>query len=383
MRNDFLPFSKPSISEEEILAVNEVLRSGWITTGLKAAAFEEAFACYCGAREAVALASATAGMHLIFQAMGLKPGDEVVTPSMTWVSTVNLITLAGARPVFADCDRDTLMVTPETIAPCLSERTRLIVPVHFAGASLDLDPIRALAAAHHIPLVEDAAHAVGTQYQGRMIGTDGTSIFSFHPIKNITCGEGGMMVTDDGALMERIRRLKFHGLGVDAYDRASQGRAPQAEVIEPGFKYNLTDFAAVLGLGQLARLEGFIARRTLLAQLYLDLLADIPEIRPLSLPTWPMRHAWHLFIVRLDVERAGISRDEFMARLKAKNIGSGLHFRAVHSQRYYRETLALPTGALPNTEWNSERILSLPLFPAMTEGDVEQVVTTIKEVLAP
>lgn len=383
MRNEFLPFSKPSISEEEILAVNEVLRSGWITTGLKAAAFEEAFARYCGAEGAVALASATAGMHLLLAAMALKPGDEVVTPSMTWVSTVNLISLAGATPVFADIDRDTLMVTPETIAPCLSERTRLIVPVHFAGASLDLAPIRALAAQHGIPLVEDAAHAAGSEYQGRKIGADGTAIFSFHPIKNMTCGEGGMFVSDDTALLDRIRRLKFHGLGVDAYDRATQGRAPQAEVIEPGFKYNLTDFAAVLGLGQLAQLDRFIARRALLAQRYLALLAEVPEIRPLGLPVWPMRHAWHLFICRLDVERAGIGRDEFMARLKAKNIGTGLHFRAVHSQRYYRETLALPPGSLPNTEWNSDRILSLPLFPAMTEADVEEVVATIKEVLAP
>ena len=383
MRTDFLPFSKPSISEEAIDAVAEVLRSGWITTGLKAAAFEEAFAHYVGAPAGVALASATAGMHLLLQALNLKPGDEVVTPSMTWVSTVNLISLAGATPVFADIDRQTLMVTPESVEACLTDRTRLIVPVHFAGAALDLEPIRALAVSHGIPLVEDAAHAAGTEYQGRKIGSQGTAIFSFHPIKNMTCGEGGMFVSDDPALMERIRRLKFHGLGVDAYDRATQGRAPQAEVIEPGFKYNLTDFAAVLGLSQLAELDPFIERRTRLAQHYLSLLSEVDEIIPLALPPWAMRHAWHLFIVRLDVERAGFSRDEFMARLKAKNIGTGLHFRAVHTQRYYRETLALPPGALPNTEWNSDRICSLPLFPAMGEEDVEQVVAAIKEVLAP
>jgi len=382
MRADFLPFSKPSISEAEIAAVAEVLRSGWITTGLRAAAFEEAFAAYCGAQSAVALASATAGMHILLKALNIKPGDEVETPSMTWVSTVNLITLAGATPVFADIDQGTLMVTAETIEPCLSERTRLIVPVHFAGASLDLDPIRHLAAQHGIPMVEDAAHAVGTEYKGHKIGASGTGIFSFHPIKNMTCGEGGMLVSDQPELTERIKRLKFHGLGVDAYDRTTQGRAPQAEVIEPGFKYNLTDFAAVLGLGQLASLDGFIERRAALAQRYLDRLAGIDEISPLALPAWPMRHAWHLFIVRLDIERAGLSRDEFMARLKAKNIGSGLHFRAVHTQKYYRETLGLPAGVLPNTDWNSERICSLPLFPAMLDADVDQVVATIKEVLA-
>ncbi len=381
MRTEFLPFSRPSISEAEIAAVGDVLRSGWITTGLKAAAFEEAFAAYCGAPGAVALASATGGMHILLKALDLKPGDEVVTPSMTWVSTVNLITLAGATPVFADIDRDTLMVTAETVAPCLTDRTRLIVPVHFAGASLDLDPLLALAGKHGIPLVEDAAHAAGTEYQGRKIGATGTGIFSFHPIKNMTCGEGGMLVSDDSELLARIKRLKFHGLGVDAFDRTTQGRAPQAEVIEPGFKYNLTDFAAVLGLGQLASLDGFIERRAALAGRYLELLAEVDEITPLGLPAWPMRHAWHLFIVRLDVERAGMSRDEFMAGLKAKNIGTGLHFRAVHSQRYYRETMNLPPGALPATEWNSERICSLPLFPAMRMEDVAEVVATIKEVL--
>ena len=382
MRSEFLPFSKPSISEAEIAAVAEVLRSGWITTGLKAAAFEEAFAAYCGAPGAVALASATAGMHIVLKALDLKPGDEVVTPSMTWVSTVNLITLAGATPVFADVDRDTLMVTAGTIAPCLTDRTRLIVPVHFAGASLDLDPIRTLAEKRGISLVEDAAHAAGTEYRGHKVGAKGTGIFSFHPIKNMTCGEGGMLVSDQPELLTRIKRLKFHGLGVDAFDRTTQGRAPQAEVIEPGYKYNLTDFAAVLGLGQLAALDGFIERRAALAHRYLELLTAVDEIAPLGLPAWPMRHAWHLFIVRLDVERAGMSRDQFMARPKAKNIGTGLHFRAVHTQKYYRETLRLSPGTLPATEWNSARICSLPLFPAMTMDDVDEVVAAIKEVLS-
>ena len=382
MRNEFLPFSKPSISETEIASVGEVLRSGWITTGLKAAAFEDNFSRYCGASGAVALASATAGMHILLKALDIKPGDEVITPSMTWVSTVNLITLAGAKPVFADIDRDTLMVTADTIAPCVTPRTRLIIPVHFAGASLDLAPIRALAAGQGIPLAEDAAHAAGTEYHGKKIGAQGTAIFSFHPIKNMTCGEGGMFVSDDPALLERIKRLKFHGLGVDAYDRATQGRAPQAEVIEPGYKYNLTDFAAVLGSSQLAALDDFIERRAFLARRYLDLLTEVDEISPLTIPPWPMRHAWHLFIVRLDIERTGFSRDEFMAQLKAKNIGTGLHFRAVHTQRYYREAMPQPLGSLPATEWNSQRILSLPLFPAMTDDDVSQVVATIKEVLA-
>jgi len=382
MRNVFLPFSRPSISEADITGVAEVLRSGWITTGAKAAAFEEEFANYCSAAGAVALSSATAGMHLLLTAMKIGPGDEVITPSMTWVSTVNLITLSGAKPVFVDVDRDTMMVTAATIEPCLTQRTRLILPVHFAGAALDLSPIRQLAKSRDIVMVEDAAHAVGTEYKDRKIGENGTSIFSFHPIKNMTTGEGGMFCSDDRQLLDKIRCLKFHGLGIDAYDRETGGRAPQAEVLKPGYKYNLTDMAAVLGSSQLTRLDDFIARRTRLASYYHDLLAPIDEINPLKIPLYEMRHAWHLFIVRLDCEKTGIDRDTFILELKKRNIGAGLHFKAVHLQKYYRETIPSSPGTLTATEWNSERICSLPLFPDMTEKDVEDVVNAIKDILA-
>jgi UDP-4-amino-4-deoxy-L-arabinose-oxoglutarate aminotransferase len=382
MRESFLPFSKPSISEEEIEAVSQVLRSGWITTGPKCAQFEEAFGRYCGAPGAVALCSATAGMHLLLEALNIGPGDEVITPSMTWVSTVNLIALRGATPVFVDVDRDTLMVGAEQIKSRLTPRTRLIVPVHFAGAAADMDPIRRLAQDHGIMLAEDAAHAAGTDYKGHKIGAAGTTIFSFHPIKNITTGEGGMFCSDDPELLSAIRRLKFHGLGVDAYDRSSQGRSPQAEVLAPGYKYNLTDMAAVLGLGQLARLGDFISRRSALAARYQELLAGVDEILPLKVPDYAMRHAWHLFIVRLDTERAGMDRLTFMAELKKRNIGTGIHFLAAHTQKYYRETMPELAGTLPHTEWNSERICSLPLFPDMTMDDVADVVAAIKEVLA-
>lgn len=382
MRSSFLPFSRPAIDEADIQAVVDVLRSGWITTGPRAAAFEEAFQKYCDTGGAVALCSATAGMHLMLMALGIGPGDEVITPSMTWVSTVNLIVMAGARPVFADIDRNTLMVSAERIAPLITARTRLIIPVHFAGASVDMAPIRRLASEKGIAVIEDAAHAVGTEYGGRRIGAVGTTIFSFHPIKNITCGEGGMVCSDDPDLLNRIRRLKFHGLGVDAYDRAMQGRSPQAEVIEPGFKYNLPDMAAALGISQLRRIEAFIEKRTLLARRYQQALAGIDEILPLSEPAYPMRHAWHLFIVRLDTGKSRMGREAFMAALKERNIGTGIHFKAAHIQKYYRETLQLPQGALPNTEWNSDRIVSLPLFPDMRLEDVDEVVATIKEVLA-
>lgn len=382
-RETFLPFSRPQISDQDIEDVCGVLRSGWITTGARATEFEQQLADYCGAPHAIALTSATAGMHLLLSALGIGPGDEVVTPSMTWVSTVNLIHLCGATPVFADIDRETLMVTPETVRPCLSEKTRLILPVHFAGTPVDLLPLKKLATEHGVALMEDAAHAIGTEYLGERIGAKGTAIFSFHPIKNITTGEGGALLTDDAELAERIRRLKFHGLGVDAFDRQTQGRAPQAEVLEPGYKYNLTDIAATLGISQLARLDDFIARRRALADSYRQRLADVPELSPLSEPGYSHRHAWHLFIVRLLDNRAGLDRDGFMAALKEKNIGTGLHFRAVHQQKFYRENLALPENSLPNTDWNSDRICSLPLYPDMTESDVDDVIRAIKEVLTP
>jgi UDP-4-amino-4-deoxy-L-arabinose-oxoglutarate aminotransferase len=381
MRNDFLPFSKPSISEEEIAAVGQVLRSGWITTGPKAAEFEKKFCEYVGGGGAVALTSATAGMHIALQALGVGHGDEVITPAMTWVSTVNVTALEGAKPVFVDIDRDTLLVTPEAIKNAITPRTKVIIPVHFAGAPVDMAPIREMAQKKSIALVEDAAHAIGTWYKGEPVGKRGTSIFSFHPIKNITTGEGGMFCSDEEKLLDHIRRLKFHGLGVDAFDRTMRGRSPQAEVLEPGYKYNMPDIAAVLGLGQLARVDEFNRKRSEIAAIYRNRLAEIDELLPLAEPSYKIKHAWHLFIVRLDIDKAKMSRDEFMAELKKRNIGTGLHFRAVHLQKYYVEAMGMRRGMLPHTEWNSDRICSLPLFPEMTERDVDDVIEAIKEVL--
>ncbi len=381
MRKDFLPFSRPSISEEDIRAVGDVLRSGWITTGPNTAAFERGFCEYVGCSHSIALASATAGMHLMLKALDIGPGDEVITPSMTWVSTVNLIVLAGATPVFADVDRETLMVTPDTVSHCFSSRTRAVIPVHFAGASADMAALRKQAGDKGVFLVEDAAHALGTHHLSHHVGANGTAVFSFHPIKNITTGEGGMFCTDDEDMAERISRLKFHGLGVDAYDRETQGRSPQAEVLEPGYKYNMTDVAAVLGLRQLKRLEQFIEKRGRLAARYLEKLSEVDELLPLAVPENTTQHAWHLFIVRLDTHRARMDRDEFMAALKERNIGTGLHFRAAHLQKYYREVMGFARGMLPHTEWNSDRICSLPLFPHMRLEDVDSVIETVKDVL--
>ncbi|MEQ0582346.1 UDP-4-amino-4-deoxy-L-arabinose aminotransferase (plasmid) [Pantoea dispersa] len=371
----FLPFSRPALGEEELAAVQAVFASGWITTGPQNAALEQAFCQLTGNQHAIAVSSATAGMHVTLMALGIQPGDEVITPSLTWVSTLNIITLLGATPVMIDVDRDNLMVSAEQIEAAITPRTRAIVPVHYAGAPADIDALRAVSARHNIPLIEDAAHAVGCYYKGRHVGQQGTAIFSLHAIKNITCAEGGIVVTDDAQLADRLRSLKFHGLGVDAYDRHTHGRKPQAEVIMPGFKYNLPDINAAIALVQLQKLPAINARRQAIAARYLRELADTPLL-PLVQPAWPHQHAWHLFIIRVDETRCGISRDALMEHLKIHDIGTGLHFRAAHTHKYYRERY--PQLSLPATEWNSERICSLPLSPDMLDDDVTRVITALR-----
>jgi len=375
---NFLPFSRPSMGEEEIEAVSQVLRSGWITTGPQTHQLEQDFAANFGCKHAIAVSSATGGMHVTLMALGIGPGDEVITPSQTWVSTINMIVLLGAEPVMIDVDPDTLMISAEDVAAAITPKTKAIIPVHYAGAPLDLDPLYALAEKHGIAVVEDAAHSAGTRYRDRWIGAQGTAIFSFHAIKNMTCAEGGLVATDDDELAAKVRALKFHGLAVDAFDREVQGRKPQAEVIEPGFKYNLSDIHAAIAVVQLRRLPEINARRTELANLYLQKLQGSPFI-PMKVPDYPHLHAWHLFMIRVDIERCGFSRDELMERLKALGIGTGLHFRAAHTQKYYRERY--PDLSLPNSEWNTERLCSLPLFPDMQDSDVDRVVTALFSLL--
>ncbi len=375
--SEFLPFSRPAMGEAELAAVGEVMNSGWITTGPKNQQLEQAFCQLTGNQHAIAVSSATAGMHVTLMALGIGSGDEVITPSLTWVSTLNMIALLGAEPVMIDVDRDTLMITPALIEAAITPRTKAIVPVHYAGAPADIDAIHELGKRYGIPVIDDAAHAAGTWYKGRHVGASGTAIFSFHAIKNMTCAEGGLVVTDNEALAARIRSLKFHGLGVDAFDRQTHGRAPQAEVISPGYKYNLADINAAIALVQMARLPQLNARRSEIASRYLKELAGTP-FQPLAQPAWPHQHAWHLFILRVDPQRCGISRDALMQALKERNIGTGLHFRAAHTQKYYRERF--PALSLPETEWNSDRICSIPLFPTMTDDDVSRVVAALHDI---
>lgn len=375
----FLPFSRPAIGDEEIKAVEDVLRSGWITTGPQNHQLEQDFCEKFGSKHAIAICSATAGMHVVLMAMGIGAGDEVITPSQTWVSTMNIITLLGAEPVMIDVDRDTLMVSAEDVKKAITPRTKAIIPVHYAGAPCDLDALRKVAQDAGIPLIEDAAHAIGTRYKNEWIGEKGTSIFSFHAIKNVTCAEGGLVVTDNDELANRVRCLKFHGLGVDAFDRQVQGRKPQAEVVEPGYKYNLSDIHAAIAVVQLGRLDEMNAKRAELVALYREKLKDSP-LEMLSVPEYSHLHANHLFMVRVDKNVCGIDRDAFMEKLKQKDIGTGLHFRAAHTQKYYRERY--PALSLPQSEWNSATLCSLPLFPDMSNEDVIRVVDAINEILS-
>lgn len=309
--SNFLPFSKPAIGDEEVKAVEKVLRSGWITTGPQNHQLEQDFCERYGCKHAIALSSATAGMHVVLMALGIGPGDEVITPSQTWVSTINMIELLGATPVMIDVDRDTLMVQPDAVEKALTAKTKAIIPVHYAGAPCDLDALRAIAQKAGVALIEDAAHAVGTRYKEEWIGQQGTAIFSFHAIKNVTCAEGGLVVTDNDELAQRVRTLKFHGLGVDAFDRQMQGRKPQAEVVEPGLKYNLSDIHAAIAVVQLSRVEEMNQRRAQLVARYRAALKDSP-LQMLSAPEYSHLHANHLFMVRVDKSVCGIDRDSFM-----------------------------------------------------------------------
>ncbi len=381
MRSEFLPFSQPAINQDDIDGVVEVLKSGWITTGPKTAAFEKAFSEYLGAKYSVSLSSGTAGMHLTLMALELNPGDEVITPSMTWGSTINLLMILGLKPVFADIDRQTLMVTPESVRAVLSDKTKAIIPVHFAGAPVDLDPLRELASERGLILIEDAAHALGTRYRGEPIGKAGTAVFSFHPIKNITTGEGGMVVTDNEGLAEKVRILKFHGLAKDAWQRYSRNGKVQVEIIMPGLKYNLTDIQSSLGLTQLARVDELNAKRGELADIYDRQLAGIEGIIPTRAPEYPHQNSHHLYIVLLDLNQVTITRDQFLDELKKRNIGTGIHFRPVHTQDYYRAVEGYGRGLLPETEWVGDRLFSLPLFPFMAEQDVIDVADALREVL--
>ncbi len=382
-RQTMLAFSRPSLGEDEIAEIVHSIKSGWITTGPKCHQFEKDICDYVGAKHAVALTSATAGLHLALLAAGIGPGDEVITTSLTFASTANMIVLVGAKPVFVDIGDD-LNIDPALIEAAITPRTKAIIPVHFAGYPCDMDRIMAIAGKHRLVVIEDAAHAIGTDYRGRRIGSIGDmTIFSFHPIKNITTAEGGMLVTDDDALAEKVRLLKFHGIQKDAWKRYGGKEIPTYEIRFPGFKYNLTDLQAAIGIHQLKKLEAFIETRTRYAGIYRRLLGGA---RGVMLPSAPgeegTRHCWHIFVVLVDIDRLKIDRNAFLGQMLEAKIGIALHFPAVHLQPYYRETFGCARGDLPKAEFASDRIFSLPLYPGMSEADVADAAAAVKDIAA-
>jgi dTDP-4-amino-4,6-dideoxygalactose transaminase len=378
IRKDFLPFSRPSIGETEINGVISCLKSGWITTGALCKTFEDKFCRLTGAKQAVTFNSATAGMHLMLKALKLEEGDEVITPSMTFASTVNMIALHNAKPVFVDIDYGTLNINCDLIEEKITSKTRAIIPVHFAGIPVDMDKINRLARKYCLTVIEDAAHAVGTYYKGIHAGGFGhPAIFSFHPIKNITTGEGGMITLSNAGLEKKLRLMRFHGIERDAWKRYGKGGNPSYDIMEPGYKYNMPDLLAALGLAQMERWKEFNDRRKVLAELYLEGLKGLPKLDLPQVPEYEHTHAWHLFIVKVK----DYPRDAFMEKLADYNIGYGLHFPPAHALSYVRKKYGASGRSLPQTKRAAERIISLPLFPDMTENDVHYVCRAVKEIL--
>jgi dTDP-4-amino-4,6-dideoxygalactose transaminase len=375
-----IPFSRPSIGEEEIAEVVDCLRSGWVTTGPRTAQFEKEFAAAVQAAHALAVTSATAGLHLVMMGLELQPGDEVITTPLTWPATLNTIVLAGANPVLVDIEAETLNIDATLLERAVTPRTRALMPVHFAGQPCDMDAIAALAAARNLRIIEDAAHALGAEHRGRAIGGVGdATVFSFHPIKNITTGEGGMITTSDDALARRMQLLRFHGVDRDAWKAYGRTQLPLYDVTTPGLKYNLPDLQSAIGIHQLRKLGALNAERARLAQRYDVALAALPALKPLGTVPYPHRHSHHLYVVRLQLEQVRIDRNEFMAAVMEAGVGLGLHFTAVHELTYYRARLGDLRGALPVATEASRRLFSLPLFPGLSDAEQDRVIEVLAD----
>jgi len=381
----FLPFALPEIGEEEIAEVVDTLRSGWVTTGPKAKRFEEDFAEFLGDAKVQALAvnSATAGLHLALEALGIGPGDEVITTTHTFTATAEVARYLGADVVLVDIDPNTLCVDPSLVEAAITPRTKAILPVHYAGLAADMPALLAIAKRHGLKVVEDAAHALPTTCNGRLIGTldSDVTVFSFYANKTITTGEGGMVVTRDPALAQRMRTMRLHGMSRDAFDRFT-AKVPSwyYEIVAPGFKYNLTDIAAALGIHQLRRARAFHRRREQLAALYDEGLAALPVITP-PRPKAGDSHAWHLYVLQL-ADEAGLERDALIEHLFAAGIGCSVHYIPLHLQPYWRDRYALRPEQFPHSDRAYRRMLSLPLYTRMSDADVQRVVDAVRAALS-
>jgi dTDP-4-amino-4,6-dideoxygalactose transaminase len=382
VRDDFLVFGAPLISEEAIAEVVATLRSGWIGTGDKTRRLEGLFEDFAGVGHACALSSCTAGLGLALEVLGIGPGDEVITTPMTFAATANVIVHRGAKPVFADIDPASLLIDLEDLERRITPRTRALMPVHMAGRPCDMGGLRQIADAHDLAIVADCAHAIETQHHGRPVaGLADMSVHSFYVTKNLTTIEGGMLLTDNPEWAERISLLANHGLSHDAWKRHSVHGFQPYEVVHAGYKCNMTDVQASLGLHQMAQLEQNLDIRNDHWRAYRNGFRDLDAVTlPSEDPEPTNRHARHLFVVLLELEKLSLSRDEFIAAMSAENIGTGIHFSALHLHPFYRETFGFAEGDYPQTEWVGERTMSLPLSPRLTAADVQDVISAVSKI---
>jgi len=377
---EFMPFHVPEIGEDEIRAVVETLRSGWLTTGPKAKTFEEDFRKYIGTRHAVAVNSGTAALHLALDATGIGPGDEVIVPTMTFTATAEVVVYLGARPVLVDCEPDTLNLDPSDIERKITPRTKAIIPVHFGGQACDMDKILAIAGNYHLKVIEDAAHALPARYKGKRVGAIGDiTCFSFYVTKPIATGEGGMATTNNSEWAEKMQMMSLHGISKDAWKRYSSEGSWYYEVLFPGYKYNMTDIAAALGIEQLKKCDLFWEARQRIAANYDEGFRDLQEIETPSCRPGS-EHAWHLYVIKLEPKRLRLNRNEFIAALKDKGIGTSVHFIPLHLHPFYRDNFGCKPEDFPNASSAFERIVSLPIYPRMTEADVETVTEAVRSI---
>lgn len=378
---DFLPYNLPDISDAEVEAVIETLRSGWLAPGPRVKAFEEDFSSFAGTKHAIALDSATAGMHLALLAMGIGPGDEVITTPTTFCASVNVIMHAGATPVLADVRLDDYCLDPEAVERAITPRTKAILPVHHGGSAARMSELRAIADKHGLRTVEDAAHGMGTYIDGKHIGGFGdATVFSFYPTKNVTSARGGMLTTDDDELAARARLLGLHGMSNDAWDRYTERGSWAYQVLAAGYNYTMTDLQAALGHAQFRRLDEFQRRRGEIAAEFNRRFATLPEL-VLPVEREGSTHAWHLYVVRLRPDALTIGRDEFIVQMKERGIGTSVHFIPIHHHPYYRETYGWAPGDFPVADEAFETMVSLPLYTRMTDGAVNRVVSAVEDII--
>ncbi len=380
VRRELLPYGRQTLDEDDIAAVVDVLRSDLLTTGPVVDELEQVFADFVGAKEAVAVSSGTAALHSAMYAMGVKPGHEVIVPAMTFAATANCVVYQGGTPVFADVDPDTFLLTPESAEERLTERTRAIIAVDYAGQPCDYVGLRRLADQHRLTLVADACHALGGCENGRKVGSlADLNVFSLHPVKAITSGEGGLVTTDDPQFARRIRTFRNHGITTDHRGRAEGGQWFY-EMADLGFNYRITDFQCALGMSQLRKLDQWVERRQHIARTYDRSFSDLPEVIPLcSRPG--VSHAYHLYVIRVDLDRLRVDRDGVFRALRGEGIGVNVHYIPVHLHPYYKEHFHTQRGGCPVAEAAHQRILSLPIFPAMTDDDAASVVRAVKKVV--